>query len=85
MTAKHKQIERTPNTLGAHRLNWLADKEGIQDAVVEKLFRAYFTEGQDIGDHQTLIALVAEAGLDQNKADGVLNSDDGMEAIREAN
>src|ERR1043165_1336635 len=41
-------MERTPNTLDAHRLIWLADKEGNQDAVVEALFRAYFTEGRDI-------------------------------------
>ena len=40
------RMERTPNTLDAHRLIWLADKEGIQDAVVDKLFRAYFTEGR---------------------------------------
>jgi predicted DsbA family dithiol-disulfide isomerase len=79
------RIERTPNTLDAHRLIWLADKEGVQDAVVEKLFHAYFTKSRDIGDHQTLIELVAEASLDQSKAEGVLSSDDGMEAIREAN
>ena len=56
------RIERTPNTLDAHRLIWLADKEGIQDAVVEALFRAYFTEGRDISKRQTLIDVVAEAG-----------------------
>ena len=44
------RIERTPNTLDAHRLIWLADKEGVQDAVVEALFRAYFTEGRDISN-----------------------------------
>lgn len=42
------RIERTPNTLDAHRLIWLADKEGVQGEVVEALFRAYFTEGKDI-------------------------------------
>src|ERR1700732_3554952 len=44
----HEKIERTPNTLDAHRLIWLAEKEGVQNAVVEALFRAYFTEGRDI-------------------------------------
>src|SRR5579871_4952132 len=44
------RIERTPNTLDAHRLIWLADKEGIQDAVVEALFRAYFRDGRDISN-----------------------------------
>ena len=61
------RIERTPNTLDAHRLIWLADKEGVQDAVVEALFRAYFTEGRDISNRQTLIDVVAEAGLDRNQ------------------
>ena len=60
------KIERTPNTRDAHRLIWLADKEGVQDAVVEALFRAYFTEGRDISNHQTLLDVVAEAGLDRH-------------------
>lgn len=79
------RIERTPNTLDAHRLIWLADKDGVQDAVVETLFRAYFTGGQDISKRQTLIDVVAEAGLERGLAGAVLNSDEGMEAIKEAN
>src|SRR5262245_29338413 len=78
------RIERTPNTLDAHRLIWLADKEGVQGAVVEALFRAYFTNGRDISNRQTLLDVIAEAGLDRGKAEGVLTSDDGMEAIKEA-
>jgi len=46
------RMERTPNTLEAHRLIWLADTEGVQDAVVESLFRAYFTDGRDISNPQ---------------------------------
>lgn len=78
------KMERTPNTLNAHRLIWLADQQGVQDAVVEALFRAYFTEGRDIGARQALLDVVAEAGLDRHKADAVLNSADGQEAIKEA-
>jgi predicted DsbA family dithiol-disulfide isomerase len=78
------RIERTPNTVDAHRLIWLADKQGVQDAVVEALFRAYFIEGQDIGNRQVLIDVVAEAGLNREQAEAVLNSDEGMEAIKEA-
>ncbi len=78
------RIERTPNTLDAHRLIWLAEKEGVQDAVVEKLFRAYFTEGRDISNRKALIDMVAEAGLDRHQAEVMLNSDDGQEAIKEA-
>jgi predicted DsbA family dithiol-disulfide isomerase len=78
------RIEWTPNTLDANRLIWLADQQGVQDAVVEALFRAYFTEGRDIGNRQALLEVVAGAGLDQHKADAVLNNNDGLEAIKEA-
>lgn len=78
------RIERAPNTLDAHRLIWLADKQGVQDAVVEALFRAYFTDGRDISAKKMLIDVAAEAGLEQDKALAMLNSDDGLEAIKEA-
>jgi predicted DsbA family dithiol-disulfide isomerase len=78
------RMERTPNTLDAHRLIWLANTEGVQDAVVEALFRAYFTEGRDISTRQTLLDVVVEAGLDRRKAENVLTSGGGQEAIREA-
>jgi predicted DsbA family dithiol-disulfide isomerase len=78
------RIERTPNTFDAHRLIWLADKSGVQDAVVEALFRAYFIAGRDISNRQTLLDVVAEAGLDRHQTEGVLNSAGGQEAIREA-
>jgi len=75
------RIERTLNTLDAHRLIWLADEEGVQNVVVEALFQAYFTEGRDISDPQTLLDVVAEAGLDRSEAEGVLESGAGQEAI----
>jgi len=78
------RMERTPNTLDAHRLIWLSDGEGIQDAVVEALFLAYFTEGRDISNQQTLIDVVAEAGINRKQAEATLNSDEGMDAIKEA-
>ena len=78
------RMERTPNTLDAHRLIWLSDKEGIQDAVVEALFLAYFTQGRDISNQQTLIDVVAEAGMDRIRSEAALNSDEGMDAIKEA-
>jgi predicted DsbA family dithiol-disulfide isomerase len=77
-------MERTPNTLDAHRLIWLADKQGAHDAVVEALFLAYFTDGRDISNRQTLIDVVAEAGLDRGKAEEVLSGDEGLEAIKES-
>jgi predicted DsbA family dithiol-disulfide isomerase len=78
------RIERTPNTLDAHRLIWVADQQGVQDVVVEALFRAYFTEGRDISNRERLIDVVAEAGLDRHWAESVLNSDEGMDALKAA-
>jgi predicted DsbA family dithiol-disulfide isomerase len=79
------RMERTPNTLDAHRLIWLADQQGIQDAVVESLFVAYFTEGRDISNRPTLIDVVVEAGLERQRAESVLDSDEGLNAIKVAN
>lgn len=78
------KIGRTPNTVDAHRLIWLADQHGCQDAVVEALFRAYFILGRDIGNRQTLIDVVSEAGLERQVAESMLGSDDGMGVISNA-
>ena len=58
-------IQRTPNTLDAHRLIWLAGREGMQDAVMEAVFIAYFTQGRDIGDHDVLAECAAIGGMDR--------------------
>lgn len=75
------KMERTPNTVNAHRLIWLAAEHGCQDAVVEALFRAYFSEGRDIGSQRTLIELASKSGLDRQAMETMLNSDVGMDAI----
>ena len=67
------RIERTPNTEDAHRLIALAEVQGCQDVVMEALFIAYFTEGQDISDRRTLIDIVVKAGLDRSRAEETLN------------
>ena len=77
-------IERTPNTVDAHRVIWLAGQNDCQDAVAEALFRAYFTAGQDIGNRQTLINVATEAGLVRQAAEAILDSDEGMDVIANA-
>ena len=57
------RIERVPNTLNAHRLVRWATGQGMQDAVAEGLFTAYFRHGQDIGNADVLVRIGAEAGL----------------------
>ncbi len=66
---------RPGRTFDAHRLLHLAAERGVQDAVKERLLRATFTEGEPIGDFDTLVRLVAEAGLDADEAREVLASD----------
>jgi predicted DsbA family dithiol-disulfide isomerase len=56
---------RTANTLDAHRLLHFAKAHGRQGEVKERLMRAYFTEGADVGDHTVLASLAAETGLDE--------------------
>ena len=46
----HARMQRTPNTLDAHRLIAWAATQGGQDAVVDRLFQDYFVDGSDIGD-----------------------------------
>ena len=65
-------LARVGNTFDAHRLIHLAAERGVQDAVKERLLRATFTEGEPIGDADTLVRLVAEAGLDADEARAVL-------------
>ncbi|MFC0283341.1 DsbA family oxidoreductase [Camelimonas abortus] len=57
-------IRRTPNTLDAHRLIGWAAPLGLQDAVVEALFRAFFMEGRDVGDRAVLADIAASCGMD---------------------
>ena len=82
ITFAFDKIERTPNTLDAHRLIRLAGERGVQDAVVEALFQAYFTEGRDISDRKTLLDVVVGAGLKRERAEAELNSEGGLVAIR---
>ncbi|ATX64795.1 DsbA family oxidoreductase [Roseinatronobacter bogoriensis] len=77
-------IARTPNTLEAHRLIHWAGLEGRQGAIVSALFRAYFTEGRDIGSHEVLLELATQAGLGRDMVARLLASDADCELVREA-
>ncbi len=58
------KIERTPSTLAAHRLIRFAQRQGLGNGLVERVFGAYFIEGRDIGNRDTLAAIAGESGLD---------------------
>jgi predicted DsbA family dithiol-disulfide isomerase len=78
----HDKMERTPNTVDAHRLIWLAGQQGKQDDVVEGLFAAYFNEGRDVGDPTVLADIGASAGLDHDRILAMLGSDEGQAEVR---
>ncbi|MEM8529685.1 MAG: DsbA family oxidoreductase [Chloroflexota bacterium] len=84
ITFRHDLITRTPNTFNAHRLIWLAEQEGVQDATVEALFRAYFMTGQDIGEQRVLIEIGTTAGISRARVEALLQSDEGTVAVSEA-
>ena len=73
---------RPGNTFNAHRLLHLAAKRGVQPAVTERLMRAYFTEGQPIGDSETLARLASAAGLDADEARATLAGDAFADEVR---
>ena len=63
------------NTLVAHRLLHFAKHKGVQDELKERLFKAYYTEGKDTGDIETLVKLGEEAGLNAVEIREILKSD----------
>ncbi|WP_043361636.1 DsbA family oxidoreductase [Belnapia sp. F-4-1] len=81
---RHDLMQRTPNTIAAHRLiHWAGERSlALQSAVKEAIFRAYFQEGRDIGQPEVLAALAGEAGLDAEAAAAFLASSEGAEEIR---
>jgi predicted DsbA family dithiol-disulfide isomerase len=71
----------TGNTLDAHQLLQLGKARGIQDAVIERLYRAYFTEQRSVFERDSLVALAHEAGLDRDDARDVLERDALVDAV----
>lgn len=78
-----ERITRTPNTLQAHRLIWLAGQRGVQIEMVDALFRAYFTDGKDIGSDAVLAEIAASVGLDADEVGRFLASDEGLAEVEE--
>jgi predicted DsbA family dithiol-disulfide isomerase len=68
-------VQRSGTTFDGHRVIHLAGEHGLQDAMKERLLRAYFTEGALMSDHDTLVRLAAEVGLDADETRAMLASD----------
>ena len=74
---------RPGNTFDAHRLLHLAHERGKQDALKERMLRAYMTEGQAIGDRDVLAGLAREVGLDEQEVRDVLAGDRYASEVRQ--
>ena len=70
------------NTFDAHRLLHLGKSVGLGGVVKDRFLRAYFSEGQEIGNPAVLRVLAQEAGLEAAAIDEVLASDLYADAVR---
>jgi predicted DsbA family dithiol-disulfide isomerase len=74
--------KRIYNTFDAHRLLHWAELEGRQRELKHALLRAYFSEGRDVSDHDTLVDIATGAGLPAERAREILASDAYAEDVR---
>lgn len=73
----------SPNTKDAHRVIWLAKKEGKQPQVKEAFLKAYFEEGIDLTRKENIIAIAASVGMDQVRVATLLDSNEGIEEVNQ--
>jgi predicted DsbA family dithiol-disulfide isomerase len=74
-------IRRRPNTVDSHRLVHWAEATGVQDDVVERLFIAYFENGEDIGDIRVLSDIADFCGMDGVEVARLLESDEDVALV----
>lgn len=81
VTFNWSKVTRTPNTRMAHML--IAAASTVQRGTEMKaaLFKAYFQDGRDIGDLETLVAIATELGFEENAARDELTNDELRETI----
>jgi predicted DsbA family dithiol-disulfide isomerase len=78
----HMDQAHPVNSLDAHRLIHLAAHHHLQGEMKERLQKAYFTDGLVISDHDTLVQLAVEVGLDMDETRQMLESDAFASAVR---
>lgn len=76
-----ESIERMPNTVQSHRLIRFADRQGKQAVLVEALFKAFFLDGEDIGDDETLTRVAVTMGLDRDAVAHFLSGDEDRDTV----
>jgi len=83
LTLNLDAIKTTPNTINAHRLIHWAGIEERQNDVVDALFQAYFVDGRDIGDTDTLADIADACGLDASVILRLFSTDEDVKDIVE--
>ena len=68
-------IRRTPNTLDSHRLIALASRSGAAEITVDRIFRAFFVEGRDIGERSVLVEIGHEVGMARKSVERLLRGE----------
>jgi len=76
-------IAWSPNTLNAHRLIRWARSSNVQDDVVDRLFRRYFENGENIGSAEILLSIAEDAGMDANLVSELLSSEADRDAVQQ--
>ena len=80
---KFDDIPMRPNTLNAHRLLKWAQGQDLGDAASDALFRTFFTDLKDVGDHAILKEIAEEIGLDAELVEELLMKEDDKNTVRE--
>ncbi len=79
----HERMEKTPNTLASHVLVRAAQETGNQSSVIDALFRAYFTDGRDVGDPAVLVEIGVEGGVVRAHGEAVLADEELRNAVQD--
>ena len=79
----HFERAQTVGTRTAHQLSHFAATQGKQHEMMRRLFKAYFTDGLNVADHQVLADLAAEVGLDRDAALAALTSGEFADEVAE--
>lgn len=78
----HLDKAKITNTFDAHRIIQLAKKNNLSNEIEERFFKAYFTEGALMSDHETLTKLAVEIGLDKKEVEQVLAGSQYADEVR---
>ncbi len=81
LTFRFDLIQRVPNTRRSHLLIWHAGRRGLQAQAMERIMRAYFQQGCDIGDVEELVRLGVELGLPEHETRRALILREGQDGV----